>query len=133
MDFDTLLDELEFKMARASGAGGQHVNKVATKVILYFNLFDSKGLDDHQKALLEERLESRLTKAGKLQLQCGATRSQLKNKEIVIQRFKTLITENLATDPPRKPTRIPKAVVKKRLENKKKQAQKKANRKPPEL
>ena len=133
MDRPQLLSELHFKMARSSGSGGQHVNKVATKVVLSFNLPDSQGLSDQQKELLSQRLASRLTSSGYLQLHCGETRSQLRNKRLVIQRFFALLEQGLRVEKPRKPTKIPKAVLKKRREDKRRQSQKKANRKPPQF
>lgn len=128
-----LLTELRFRMVRASGAGGQHVNKVATKVLLSFDLENSQGLSEEQKARLKERLANRLTSNAQLQLQCGETRSQLRNKRIVIQRFFELIDRGLEIQQVRKPTKIPKGVQRKRLEDKKRQSQKKANRRPPDL
>ncbi|MDC7997179.1 alternative ribosome rescue aminoacyl-tRNA hydrolase ArfB [Gilvibacter sediminis] len=133
MDRPQLLSELQFKMARSSGSGGQHVNKVATKVVLSFNLRDSQGLSDQQKELLSQRLASRLTSSGYLQLHCGETRSQLRNKRLVIQRFFALLEQGLREEKPRKPTKIPKGVLKKRREDKRRQSQKKANRKPPQF
>ena len=133
MDRPQLLSELQFKMARSSGSGGQHVNKVATKVVLSFNLPDSQGLSDQQKELLSQRLASRLTSSGYLQLHCGETRSQLRNKRLVIQRFFALLEQGLREEKPRKPSKIPKAVLKKRREDKRRQSQKKANRKPPQF
>ena len=126
-------NELRFKMVRASGAGGQHVNKVATKVILYFNVLDSHGLTPEQKELLKTNLHTRLTANGQLQLSCGDTRSQLRNKRLVVQRLFALLEQRLVVKKQRKETKPSKAVIKKRLENKKHQSKKKANRKPPEI
>lgn len=133
MNRPQLLTELRFKMARASGSGGQHVNKVATKVILSFDLENSQGFSEEEKALLKERLATRLTANGHLQLQCGETRSQLRNKRIVIQRFFTLLEQGLKEETERKPTKIPKGVLQKRKQDKMRQSQKKANRRPPEI
>lgn len=133
MNTPILLDELQFKMVRGSGPGGQHVNKVATKVLLQFNLEASRGLDESQKELLRVSLSTRLTQSGQLQMQCSETRSQLRNKRILQQRFLDLISNGLIQEKPRKATRVPRAVVKKRLDNKKRQSQKKADRKPPKF
>lgn len=133
MNRPQLLTELRFKMARASGSGGQHVNKVATKVILSFDLENSQGFSEEEKALIKERLATRLTANGHLQLQCGETRSQLRNKRIVIQRFFTLLEQGLKEETERKPTKIPKGVLQKRKQDKMRQSQKKANRRPPEI
>lgn len=133
MDFEDLKSEVNYKAVRSSGSGGQHVNKVATKVELYFNIFNSEVLSEEQRAKLIVKLSNRINKNGYLILSCSDTRSQLKNKEIVTKRFLALIKEGLKKEKERKPTKIPKAVKKKRLENKRQQSQKKTNRKPPDL
>lgn len=132
-DEQAILNELNFKAIRSSGAGGQHVNKTASKVELSFDLEASEALSEHQKELLKTNLESRLTKASVLIMQCGESRSQHKNKATVISRFLELIRTNLIEDKERIPTKIPKAVVKKRLANKRKRSEKKSNRKPPQI
>lgn len=128
-----LISELTFKATRSSGAGGQHVNKVSSKMVLNFDLDNSLVLSEEQKVLLTTSLATRLTIDGVLILQSDESRSQHKNKEIVILRFLELIQQGLIIPKKRKKTRVPKAVKLKRLSNKKKQADKKSNRKPPEL
>jgi len=132
-DEAAIVSELTFKAIRSSGAGGQHVNKTASKVELTFNLEASEVLNAEQKDLLKINLSTRLTKTWVLIMQCGESRSQHKNKSIVINRFLDLIKVSLIEDKDRIPTKIPKAVIQKRLTNKRKNAEKKANRKPPEL
>ncbi|HAI17629.1 MAG: aminoacyl-tRNA hydrolase [Xanthomarina sp.] len=128
-----LISELTFKAIRSSGAGGQHVNKVASKVVLNFNLKQSEVFSEAQKNLLLNNLSNRLTTDGILILQSDESRSQHKNKELVVKRFLDLIKQGLKVPKKRKPTKIPKAVKLKRLSKKKQQADKKANRKPPEV
>lgn len=128
-----LISELTFKAIRSSGAGGQHVNKVASKVVLNFNLKQSEVFSEAQKNLLLNNLSNRLTTDGILILQSDESRSQHKNKELVVKRFLDLIKQGLKVPKKRKPTKIPKAVKLKRLSKKKQQAHKKANRKPPEV
>jgi ribosome-associated protein len=132
-DENAILNELSFKFIRSSGAGGQHVNKTSSKVELTFDLESSQFLNDDQKELLKTNLKTRLTKENVLVLQCGESRSQHKNKSIIIQRFLDLITANLIEEKDRIPTKIPRAVVRKRLTNKRKTSEKKAKRKPPEI
>ncbi|WCO01421.1 alternative ribosome rescue aminoacyl-tRNA hydrolase ArfB [Psychroserpens ponticola] len=132
-DEQAILNELTFKAIRSSGAGGQHVNKTASKVELTFDLEASVILTEEQKALLKINLEPRLTKAFVLIMQCGESRSQHKNKSIIISRFLELIRTNLIPDKERIPTKTPKAVIRKRLTNKRKNAEKKTNRKPPQI
>ncbi|WP_417855801.1 alternative ribosome rescue aminoacyl-tRNA hydrolase ArfB [Xanthomarina gelatinilytica] len=128
-----LISELTFKAIRSSGAGGQHVNKVASKVVLNLNLKQSEVFSEAQKNLLLNNLSNRLTTDGILILQSDESRSQHKNKELVVKRFLDLIKQGLKVPKKRKPTKIPKAVKLKRLSKKKQQADKKANRKPPEV
>lgn len=133
MNEEDLVQELTFKAVRSSGSGGQHVNKVSSKVELIFNLFDSSVLNDQQKLLLQQNLQNRLTKNGILILQSGETRSQHKNKDLVIKRFLNLIKSSLIIPKKRVPTKIPKSVVRKRLKSKRNLSEKKANRRKPSL
>lgn len=130
---ELLVSELRFKAIRSSGSGGQHVNKVSSKVELLFNVSESFALNEEQKELLYKNLKTRLTKDNVLMLQCGESRSQHKNKELVIKRFLEIIKKGLIVPKKRKATKIPKAVIKKRLNNKRKQANKKATRKKPDI
>lgn len=131
MDKEQLISEIKTKGIRSSGPGGQHVNKVASKVELLFNLTTSKGLSENEKQLLTSRLQSRLTKEQVLILQCDESRSQHRNKEMVVKRFFTLLQNALKESKPRKATKPSRASVQKRLKKKKIQALKKANRRKP--
>ncbi len=130
---ESLIKELKFKAIRSSGSGGQHVNKVASKVELQFDVQNSSLLNEEEKEILLEKLKNRLSKEGILVLQCGESRSQHKNKTLVIDRFFSILSEALKVEIERKPTKIPKQVKLKRLKNKRQHSEKKANRKPPEL
>ena len=127
--------EKEFKLKgiRSSGSGGQHVNKVATKIELSFAVMASSGLSDDQKELIQVKLGNRLTKDFVLILQCGESRSQLKNKSIAIKRAFSILEGALKVQAKRKPTKIPRAVIRKRLKNKKFNAERKLNRRKPNL
>lgn len=96
IDKEALLQEVKFKAIRSSGAGGQHVNKVSSKIELTFNVLKSIALSDRQKERLQQKLQHRLTKDGVLILQCDESRSQHKNKDLVIKRFFDVITKSLA-------------------------------------
>lgn len=133
LDIEILTSELKFKATRSSGSGGQHVNKVSSKVELQFNLKDSLGLNIEEKTRLLENLKTRLTKESTLILQCDESRSQHRNKEIVIKRFTTIIKQGLIVKKVRVRTKIPKSVIKKRLKNKRFRSDKKINRKKPDL
>ena len=128
MDSQGLLQELKFKASRSGGKGGQHVNKVSFKVLLIWDLFQSSYFDDNQKQQIAEKLANRINKDGNLLIESSEDRSQFKNKENVIERFFDLLSEALKTEKPRLATKIPKSIVLDRLNRKKKQSDKKANR-----
>ena len=128
-----LISELHYKAIRSSGAGGQQVNKVSSKIELSFNLEDSQVFTEEQKERLKGKLHSRLTKENVLLLQCGESRSQHKNKQIAIKRFLQIIAEGLIIPKKRKPTKIPRAVKIKPLKSKRSNSETKANRKKPNL
>lgn len=124
-DFES---ELQFQASRSGGAGGQNVNKVATKVELRFHVQQSELLTEEEKALVQEKLANRISNEGYLQVVCQTERSQLKNKELCISRFHELLRQALTRQKRRTATRPSRASVRQRLESKKRQAQKKANR-----
>lgn len=133
MNTEALIAECNFKAVRSSGAGGQNVNKVASKIELYFNLSASATLNEVEKLLLLQKLQSRLTKEGILILQCDESRSQHKNKSLAIDRLISILENGLKQPKKRKPTKIPKSVIKKRIKSKRNLSNKKALRKPPAL
>lgn len=133
MNTDQLLAELTFKAIKSSGSGGQHVNKVASKIELQFDIDNSAVFSPEEKEQLLRVLKHRLTKHNILILQCGESRSQHKNKALVIERFLEIIKKGLAKRKKRKPTKVPNAAKQNRLEYKRKTAAKKANRKPPTI
>jgi ribosome-associated protein len=132
MNTEKLIKELIFKAVRSSGAGGQHVNKVSSKVVLIFDVENSKVFFEEEKELLLRNLKIKLTKEHLLILNCDENRSQHINKELVIKRFLEIITNALKVPKKRKSTKPSKSSIKKRLEKKKKQASKKAFRKRPD-
>ena len=133
MNKEILISELQFKAVRSSGAGGQNVNKVSSKVVLFFDLKRSQALTEEEKALLEVKLVTRLTNDAVLILSCDEDRSQLKNKAIVIKRFLEVLTTGLVIPKIRKATKTPKSVVKKRIKDKKRVSDLKNNRRKPNL
>jgi ribosome-associated protein len=129
MDKEKIISELTFKAVRSSGAGGQNLNKVSSKVVLTFDLLNSSALSEEEKELSQKKLKSKLTSEGILILNCDEDRSQLKNKAIVTKRFLELITKSLVIPKKRKPTTVPKSVVEKRLKDKSLASEIKQNRK----
>lgn len=120
-----LFPELHFKTSRSGGSGGQHVNKVESKVLLEFDIAASELLTDDQKEVLLVKLVSRLNKDGILQLTEQTKRSQHENKDGVIKKFYALLQKTLTPVKKRKPTKTPKSVKEKRRADKKKVSEKK--------
>jgi len=133
MNSTEILKELQFKALRSSGAGGQHVNKVSSKIELTFDLDNSLALSEKEKDLLKIKLQSKLTKEHYLILFCEETRSQHRNKELAIKRFLNLVKVNLIRPKKRKPTKPSRASIKRKAENKQRNSLKKALRKRPNL
>lgn len=128
---DKILHELEFRTSRSSGPGGQHVNKTNSKVELRFSIANSLVLTPEQKEILLKKWQHQLTTEGELILTNQSSRSQLSNKEMVIQNFFKLITKALKPKIKRIATKPTGSSVLKRLEDKKMQSQKKSSRKDP--
>lgn len=129
---DQILTELQFKAIRSSGPGGQHANKVSSKVELAFDVLNSIGLTDSEKNRILLKLENRLTKEKLLILQCDESRSQHKNKDLVIKRFFKLLEKALIRAKKRKRTKPTRSSIEKRLQSKKRASLKKANRSKPD-
>lgn len=125
MDKAALHRELMFSTSRSSGPGGQNVNKVNTKVTLKFDVAGSTVLSEEEKQVIATKLATRITTEGILVLVSQDKRSQLENKEAVIQKFARLIAKAFEKKKARKPTKPSKASVKVRIETKKRHAEKK--------
>lgn len=131
MNKEGLLREVDFKAVLSGGPGGQHANKTSTKVVIAWKLEETAIFSEEEKERLRKKLKNRLTKENVLQLSSDHTRSQHKNKELVAQRFFKLIEQGLQTQKKRKPTKPSRKAKLKRLNNKRIQGEKKANRKNP--
>ncbi len=128
-----VLKEVRFKASLSGGKGGQNVNKVSTKIELYWTPAASKLIDEEVKEVLLTKLAGKLSQEGELRIVCEEDRSQLKNKEKAIIKFYKLITACFKVQKKRKATKPTKSSVAKRLEGKSKQKTIKANRRKPEL
>jgi len=131
MNENILASEITYKAVRSGGPGGQHVNKVASKVVLTFDLEGSLAFSDKEKERLRLKLGKRLSGDQKLQMYSDSARSQHKNKELVTSRFLSLIHESLKVRKARRKTSPSKSSIEKRLRIKKKAAEKKSNRRKP--
>jgi len=132
-DQKELAKEITFKTSRSGGKGGQHVNKVSSKVEVVFNVSNSSFFTEEEKALLLEKLANRLDSEGNLHVVSQEDRSQLLNKQHAVIKLVNLLIKSLQVQKKRKQTKIPKAVVKKRLDDKMAKASKKESRRRPGL
>ena len=124
-------EEVSFVTSRSGGPGGQNVNKLETRVTLRFDLAGSASLSEEQKARLRERLATRITKAGILQVTAQRHRTQAANREAAVERFAELLRESLREEAPRKKTRPSRAAKARRLEAKRRHSQRKRERAAP--
>ena len=125
--------ELRFRFSRSGGPGGQHVNRVETQVELLFDVLGSAGLTDSQRARILDRLKGYIDKEGVLHLVSRSTRSQARNREEVIGRFKELLAQALHPRPRRLPTRPGRGARERRLAAKKRRSERKRRRRKPEI
>ena len=133
MNKETIINEITFKAIRSSGPGGQHVNKVSSKVVLNFDLNKSKGLSEWEKVLLSKSISNRLTSSGILSISCDESKSQFQNKDKVIKRFLAIITKGLIVQKRRVATKPSISSKRKKLDAKKQRGQTKSLRKKPKL
>lgn len=117
--------EFVFTTSRSGGPGGQHVNKVNSKVTLRFDIGRSAILRETEKERLRKKADNRISGDGTLILSAESHRSQLKNKEEVIDKFYRLLKKSLQKKKARKPTQPTASAIEKRLNQKKRQAEKK--------
>ena len=128
---DDILKVVQFKTSRSGGSGGQHVNKVSSKVELILNIGTAAFLTEEEKILVSTRLANRLDQEGNLHVVAQEDRSQLLTKERAVAKMIALLKLALTVSKPRKPTKVPFAVIRKRREHKRALAEKKLYRKKP--
>ena len=121
----TLGNEIIFSASRSSGAGGQNVNKVNTKVTLKFDVKNSQHLTEEEKEILLKKLSTRLTNDGVLILSSQEKRSQLQNKEAVVLKFEKIIAKAFEKKKARRATKPSKGAVQERIKQKKQRSEKK--------
>lgn len=125
-------NELVFTTSRSSGPGGQNVNKVNSKVTLSFDVVNSKVLSDEEKEVISRKLVSQMTNDGVVVLTSQDKRSQLQNKESVVQKLEKLLAKAFEKKKVRKATKPSKGSVKERIKQKKQHSEKKKWRQRPE-
>ena len=123
-----IISELSFSTTRSGGAGGQHVNKVSSKVILEFNIGASGFLSLLEKEILLRKLSGKINKLGILQVVCQEDRSQFRNKDTAIKKFVALIRLAFTERKKRRPTKATKASKERRITSKKRRSVIKKNR-----
>ena len=133
MDRKKLLKEISFKAVTSSGPGGQHVNRTASKAVVSFVIPTSQIFTPTEKQRLLEKLKHRVSQDGTLIITSSESRSQHRNKASAIARLFLLLEQSLRVAKTRKKSTPSKNAIEKRMVSKKKQALKKANRKPPSL
>ncbi len=133
MDARQIESELVVRAVRSGGPGGQNVNKVSTKIQLYFDVARSQGLTEEERLRITQKLSSRINADGILMVHSDLTRSQLKNREEAMSRLFELLEQALVVQKPRKATRVPKAAVEKRLKSKRSQSEIKQGRRKPKF
>jgi ribosome-associated protein len=127
-----LAPELEFTTSRSSGPGGQNVNKVNSKVTLRFDVSNSAALTPEEKELLRQKLHSRMTIEGVLLISAQDKRSQLQNREEVVNKLDALLNKAFEKKKARKKTKPSKGAAQKRIDKKKQHSAKKQWRQKPE-
>ena len=124
------LSELDYQASRSGGPGGQHVNTSSTRIEVWWDVAQSPSLSEDQRARLLERLAPRLDSTGRLRLVSSGSRSQLRNREDVTERLRSVVASALAVRKRRKPTRPSRASKAARLEDKRRRAMTKERRRP---
>jgi ribosome-associated protein len=120
--------ELEVRVSRSSGAGGQHVNKTSSRVEIFWNVKTSSVLSEEQRARLLDRLASRLSTEGSIRVVASDMRSQSRNRELAEERLAETVRRALLVPKKRRPTKPTRAAREARLESKKRQSHKKRER-----
>ncbi len=121
-------NELDVRVSRSSGAGGQHVNKTSSRVEIFWNVLTSRALSEEQRARLQEKLGPRLTTEGSIRVVASDMRSQSRNRDLAEERLAELVRRALVVPRKRKATKQTRAAKEARLEAKKRHSHKKRER-----
>ena len=123
--------ELEYRVSRSGGPGGQHVNTSSTRVEVWWDIAASPALSAEQRSRLRQKLGTRLDSAGRLRLVSSASRSQLLNRRDVTERIHRVVNAAMVIPKSRRKTKPSRQARERRLEQKKAQSRKKAERRRP--
>jgi ribosome-associated protein len=126
-DLEVPLEEIELRVSRSSGPGGQHANVTASRVEAVFDVHASQALSDEQKARIGSRLGSRVTAVAQ------DTRSQHRNRELALERLARRLAGALKVSRPRTKTRPTRASQQRRIESKRRRSETKRARRRPDL
>ena len=121
-------NELDVRVSRASGAGGQHVNKTSSRVEIFWNVVGSPALTEEQRSRLTQKLASRLTTEGSIRVVASDMRSQSRNRDLAEERLADLVRQALIIPKKRRATKPTRAAKEARLESKKRHSTKKRDR-----
>jgi ribosome-associated protein len=125
--------ELDVRVSRASGAGGQHVNMTSSRVEIFWNISGSRALSDEQRTRLLDKLSSRLTTEGSIRVVASDMRSQSRNRDLAEERVVETVRRSLIIPRKRRPTKPTRAAKEARLDTKKRHSNKKRERRNPSL
>jgi len=120
--------ELDVRVSRSSGAGGQHVNKTSSRVEIFWNVVASRAVSEEQRARLRDKLASRLTTEGSIRVVASDMRSQSRNRELAEERLAEMVRRALIVPRKRKATKPTRAAKEARLDSKKRHSTKKRDR-----
>jgi ribosome-associated protein len=125
---EEILKQISYRTSRSSGSGGQNVNKVETKVEAFVTVDSLECFTEVQRTTIHAKCANRINSLGELAVTCSEKRSQLQNKKLATEKLLTLLENALKPVRKRKPTTVPRAVDRKRLELKKENSEKKQRR-----
>ncbi len=125
--------ELDVRVSRSSGAGGQHVNKTSSRVEVFWNVITSRALTEAERTRLQEKLASRLTIDGSIRVVASDMRSQSRNRNLAEERLADLVRRALNVPRKRRATKPTRAAKEARLDSKKRHSTKKRDRRNTQL